>query len=475
MENLFKKNIKLKNRLLILYTVFVFSLIFIITIVLSETFVSNFNDYVCKKHDEYAEKVVNDVLDLYTSKGYATYDELYKIGLDALDEGMIFMFNEDVGNQLICMSKVDPDDSGNMLENMENTMKTYYPHANGEYQEDTHIVMDESTGTTYGYVTLGYYGPIYYSEYDARFLETVNRSIYVVGVLFFIFSSILIYFLIDKITKPINQVSELAKEISNGNYDNFIESESTTLELQNLITSINLLALKLQEQKQLKKQLAENYTHEIRTPLTCVMTTIEGIQDGVFEPTEERLNSIYKDIERIFSLVDNVDKLVDTVEKDLKLTKQEFDISEVIKNTVLSFENLLISKNIRIDFSNNKSIYINADKDLIKSVVTNLISNAYKYTNENGEINVSVQDNKDTIKILVKDNGMGIEKSEQEMIFEHLYRVDKSRDRKIEGFGIGLALCKNVVLAHKGTIEVESEIGVGSLFTVTLPKILEEI
>ncbi len=470
MENLFKKNLKLKSRLLILYTVFLFSLIAIITIVLGEVFVINFNDYVSKKHEEYAESVVNEVLDLYTEKGYATYDELYKIGIDALNEGMIFMFNEDVGNQIICISDVIPIDTGNMLDNMETTMESFYPHSDGQYQEDIHTVQDESTGTIYGYITLGYYGPIYYSEYDALFLESINKSIFVIGVLFFIFSSALIYLLLDKITKPINLTSELAKEISKGNYDNIIESKSTTLELQNLISSINVLVLKLQEQKQLKKQLAENYTHEIRTPLTCVMTTIEGIQDGVFEVTEERLNSIYSDIECIYSLVDNVDKLVDTVEKDLVLNKQSFDINQVINNSVLSFEQLLKNKNIELEFKNKNEIFINADKELIQSVVTNLISNAYKYTEENGKIKLILSEVNDKIQLQVIDNGIGIEKSEHDMIFEHLYRVDKSRERKIEGFGIGLALCKNVVLAHKGTIDVDSEIGVGSVFKVTLPK-----
>ncbi len=470
MENLFKKNRQLKTRLLILYTVFIVTLILIITVVLGEIFKVNFNNYIQKKHDDFAANVVNEVLDLYKEKGNATYDELYQIGIEAFDEGMIFMFNEDIDNQLICMSDITAMNSYDMLTNMENTMNSIYPHAEGKYQEDIHVVKDEETNKIYGYVTLGYYGPIYYTAYEVAFLESINNSIYVISILFFIFSSVIIYFMLDKITRPLNLVSELAKEISDGNYDNFIESKSTTLELQNLISSINILVMKLKEQKQLKKQLAENYTHEIRTPLTCVMTTIEGIQDGVFEVTEERLNSIYSDIERIYSLVDKVDKLVDTVEKDLFLNKENFNINEVVMNTLLSFENLLRSKNIEMDLSCKDEIYINADKEHIQSVITNLISNAYKYSNENGKIEVSIIEKYDQVEISVKDNGIGIDKSEHELIFEHLYRVDKSRDKKIEGFGIGLALCKNVVLAHKGTITVDSEVGIGSVFKVTLPK-----
>ncbi len=470
MENLFKKNKKLKTRLLILYTVFVVTLILIITIVLGEVFKVNFNSYINKKHEEFAESVVNEVLDLYKEKGYATYDELYKIGVEAFDEGMIFMFNENVENQLICMSEIIPSDSTNMLDNMERTMNSLYPHSEGQYQEDIHVIQDVDTNEIYGYVTLGYYGPIYYTPYDVLFLESINQSIYIVGVLFFVFSSIIIYFMLGKITKPIILASEVAEEISKGNYDNFIESESTTIELQNLINSINILVSKLSEQKQLKKQMAENYTHEIRTPLTCVMTTIEGIQDGVFELTDERLDSIYKDIERIYSLIDNIDKLADTVEKDLVLNKQVFEINDVIKTTLISFENLLISKNINMKFETKDLVYINGDKELIQSVITNLISNAFKYSEENGIIDIKVLDTNDDVEIIVKDNGIGIDKEEHELIFEHLYRVDRSRNKTIEGFGIGLALCKNVVTSHKGTIKVNSKLGEGSEFIVKLPK-----
>ncbi len=470
MENLFNKNRHLKTRLLILYTVFVVSLILIINIVLGEVFKLNFNDYIQKKHEVFSEKVVDDVLKLYKEKGKASYDDLYEIGLKAFDEGMIFMFNEDLDTQLICMSEVTGINSNDMLINMEKTMSSIYPHSDGKYQEDIHVVKDEATNKIYGYVTLGYYGPIYYSAYEVAFLESINKSIYVIGILFFIFSSAIIYIMLDKITRPINQVSKLAKDISDGNYDDFIESESTTLELQNLISSINILGMKLREQKQLKKQLAQNYTHEIRTPLTCLMTTIEGIQDGVFELSDERLNSIYTDIERIYSLVDNVDKLVDTVEKDLVLNKENFNINEVVVSTAMSFENLLRSKNIDIELIYKGVVYINADKKLIQSVISNLISNSFKYTNENGKIKIDVIDNLDNVEILVADTGIGIDKSEHELIFEHLYRVDKSRDRKVEGFGIGLALCKNVVTAHKGTIKVDSRVGEGSVFKVTLPK-----
>ncbi len=470
MENLFKKNRRLKTRLLILYTVFIVSLLLIITIVLGEIFKVNFNNYIQKKHEDFSEKVVNEVLNLYKTNGSATYDELYAIGLKAFDEGMIFMFNEDVDTQLICMSNVTTINSYDMLINMEKTMNSLYPHSDGEYQEDIHVVKDDDTNKIYGYVTLGYYGPIYYTPYEVVFLESINKSIYGIGILFFIFSSFIIYLMVEKITRPINLVSKLAKEISDGNYDNLIESESTTLELQNLISSINILGMKLGEQKQLKKQLAQNYTHEIRTPLTCVMTTIEGIQDGVFELTDERLESIYRDIERIYSLVDNVDKLVDTVEKDLVLNKEVFDVTKIVSTIVISFENLLRSKNIELSLVCKNEVYINADKELIQSVITNLISNAYKYTNDNGKIEVCIEDDAENVEIVITDNGIGIDKSEHELIFEHLYRVNRSRDKQIEGFGIGLALCKNVVLAHKGRISLDSKLGEGSVFKVSLPK-----
>ncbi len=463
------KHLKLKTELLVIYTIFIFIFITLILYIASNIFMNNFSHYIKEKHDKFASEIVKDVLYLYTEKGSPSYNDLYKIGMRALDEGMIFMFNDNVDNSLICISEEFPTHSDNMINSMANTMKSLYPHIQGKYQEDIFIVQDDND--IYGYVTLGYYGPMYYTEFDILFLQTVRKAIYTAGILFFSISSIIIYLLIDRITKPINLASKKAVEISCGDYNGEISDTSNIIEIKHLVSSINLLSKKLDEQQKVKKQLAQNYAHEIRTPLTCVLTTIEGMQDGIFEPSEERLQVLYNDISRIHSLINNVDKLVETSTNIITLNKSKVELTNIINSILQSYEDMFKNKNIKVTFDTNKKIELLADKEHIQSLFTNFISNAYKYTDENGEIYINIEEYKNDVHISIRDTGIGIEEDELQLIFEHLYRVEQSRVKIIDGFGIGLSLCKNIVKMHNGKIEVNSKIGEGSEFIITLPKI----
>ncbi len=460
---------KLKHKLIFVYTTLILILITTLALTSSKVFMDNFNEYVASNREKEAENIVNQVLELFKSGSEPTYEELYAIGVNALDNGLIFMVNTDYENQLICMSDIFPNESNLMLAKMESTLESVYPHLQGEYQEDKFVL--EDNGTTYGYVTLGYYGPIYYTEFEAMFLKAVKHSIYATGFAFFIVSGIIVYVLARKISEPISRVSEMATEIGNGNYKANIDFKSSTVEIQNLIDSINSLAHNLEINQQAKKQMSINYTHELRTPLTCVLTTIEGMQDKVFDITDERLDSLHQEVTRITKMINDVDNLIETSSSEIALTKNDFILEELIENTISNFENSYANKNISLNFKklfNTDSNYL-ADEEKIKSVVINLISNALKYTNENGEVNVTLDKQDSNYIIKVKDNGIGISKEDKDLIFENLYRADQSRVKEVEGFGVGLTITKNIVVAHNGSIDVNSKIGEGSEFIVKLP------
>ncbi len=461
--------IKLIYKLIIVYVLLIFFFICSLAFFQGYVFKNEFNKYILENHKEESEKIVNDVLELYKDGSEPTYDELYKIGLDALDSGLILMVNESYDKQLICISDVIPSDSTSMIDRMEQTMNSVYPHFKGEYKEDMYP-LDDGTNV-YGYVTLGYYGPIYYSEFDVLFLKALNKSMFIISFLFFIISGFVIYFFAKRISKPITLVSKRTKEIEKGNYKINIDVDSNTIEINNLVKSINGLAKNLDNQQKVKVQMAQNYTHEIRTPITCVMTTLEGMIDGVFEVNNEKLESIYSDLERVSKMVTEVDKLIYTSSLEIKVNKEKADIVDIVNKSVESFSTLFENKNIKLEtlFSiSEKNIFVDAEQ--IKCVIINLISNAFKYTDKNGEVLVSVKENEDNVYISVKDDGIGIEKEEIENIFENLYRVEKSRVKDVDGFGIGLSISKNIVEAHSGKIYVRSEINVGSEFIVVLPK-----
>ncbi len=461
----------LKYNMILSHTILI--LAFVLTIVFASDYIfkKEFNEYVIENHNEVSQKLVNETLELFIENPEPSYDDLYKIGLQAFDNGIVYMVNITYDNQIICMSDILHTDSVDMLSQMEKTMQSVYPHFDGDYQEDKYIL--ENNGVTYGYVTLGYYGPIYYSEFDVRFIKAFNKTITLLGIIFFVISFVFVYFISNKIAKPITFASKKAKEIEAGNYDEVIEIKSNIFEINGLVHSVNSLSKNLNSQKQIKKQMAQNYTHEIRTPLTSVMTTIEGMKDGYFEITPERLDTMYSEIERIINLVENVDALVETSDKNNELKLSEFSLKDNIKSTLDIFESQFISKNISVKFDYDKKNEFNilADEEKINSVIYNLVSNSCKYTDKSGKIEVSLNLKKDFYYIKVKDNGIGIDESEKDLIFEHLYRADKSRVREISGKGIGLSICKNIILAHNGSITVNSAIDEGSEFIVKLPKL----
>ncbi len=456
--------------MIINHTILIFAFVLIIVLTSNYLFKRQFNKYVTENHREVSQKIVNDTLNLFKNENPPKYEDLYKIGSQALDKGIVYMVNIDYENQLICMSTILPGDSVDMLTQMEKTMHSVYPHFEGQYQEDKYIL--EENGVTYGYVTIGYYGPIYYSEFDAAFIKAFNRTIIILGVLFFGFTTIFIYFIADKITKPITFISKKAKEIEQGNYSEIIDIKPNTIEINDLLKSVNSLSKNLNNQQEIKKQMAQNYTHEIRTPLTSIMTTIEGMKDGYFEITSERLDTIYAEISRIINLVENVDMLVETSDGQNMLNTSQFSLKDNINNILSSFESQFVSKNIsaRFNYCEKEAYKIVADEEKINSVIYNLISNSCKYTDEHGKIDVIIDSDKVNYTIRVIDTGIGISEKDKELIFEHLYRADKSRVREVSGKGIGLAICKNIILAHGGTIKVNSELNSGSEFIVKLPR-----
>ncbi len=461
--------IKLKHKLIYAYTILISLLIIILVYTSSKVFTDKFIQYVAINQENEMENVVNDVTKLYADGKTPTYDELFAIGVDALDNGLILMVNTSADNQILCMSEILVDESDDMLKKMEGRLQVAFPHFKGEYQENMYDL--EIDGENNGFITIGYFGPIYYTEFDVIFLEAVRNSIYTIGTIFFIISGIIVYLLARKLSDPLEEISKRATDIGNGDYENNFELKSSTDEIQKLINSINLLSEKLNAQKQVKKQLAINYAHEIRTPITCVLTTLEGMQDGVFEVTNERLDSLYSEVSHISKLIKDIDILVDSNTSDINLKLSDFDLGNLVKICIDNFQSSFENKNISLLFEKGliDDDTINADEEKIKSVIGNLLSNALKYTDENGKVYVSVNKYDNYFVIKIKDTGIGIEKKEKNLIFEELYRVEKSRVKDVDGFGVGLSICKNILEAHGGEITVNSVLGKGSEFIVTIP------
>lgn len=225
---------------------------------------------------------------------------------------------------------------------------------------------------------------------------------------------------------------------------------------------------------ELKSKFISDASHELRTPLTIIQGNLDlAIQEKRNEKEEipEFYHLINKELGRMTKILSDLTTLTNA---DANTERFEYDLinlDQLINATSHSLEVLALQKNIKIkiDHKNPKNLFIWGDEARIEKMILNIIRNAIKYTDKNGRIKIAVKSVDKKAVISIEDNGVGIPKEDQDYIFERFYRVDKARSRAEGGTGLGLAICKWIAEAHRGSIKVESTLGEGSKFTITLP------
>tara|TARA_Y100001970_G_scaffold46286_1_gene58211 strand:- start:13958 stop:14830 length:873 start_codon:yes stop_codon:yes gene_type:complete len=230
----------------------------------------------------------------------------------------------------------------------------------------------------------------------------------------------------------------------------------------------------LKDQEKYRREFIGNIAHELKTPLFTVQGYILTLLER--EINDEELKKKYlkrtsKGLDRLVHIVRDLD-LITAFESGVKsIEKSKFDLMELIKNIIDLFEMQLKKNNVSLSVDGDDSLtfFVEADKERIQQVLTNLIINSLKYSVEKGSIEISINKlNKNKLIVDVTDNGEGIEEKHLPRIFERFYRIDKTRNRKLGGSGLGLAIVKHIIQAHGERVFVESKFGVGSKFSFTL-------
>lgn len=224
---------------------------------------------------------------------------------------------------------------------------------------------------------------------------------------------------------------------------------------------------------ELKSMFVADVSHEMRTSLAIVQGNIELMSRGLIEndDKEETYGQVFDEIKRMSTMLADMTLLSESETSKQRLEYSKMDINQVISSVINSVRVVAKEKNIKITHKNSKAnIEMMADISQIEKLLSNLIRNSIRYNKENGTVNISVKSNENEIAISVEDSGIGIPNEYLNDIFERFYRVDKARSREDGGSGLGLAICKWVAEVHKGNIKVESTVGTGSTFTVTLPR-----
>lgn len=307
------------------------------------------------------------------------------------------------------------------------------------------------------------------SEIDKRFKVRLFQGLVFTAIIGVSITILIGIFLSKQISKPILKIKNTADILRNGGLSARVNIKTDTKEIEDLNQSINYLAASLENQEILRKRLTSDVSHELRTPLNVLQNQLEALIDGIWEATPERLNICYEEVIRLTDLIKNLEKLTTLDEIEHELTKENISLNKIIKSVIEQFKPVFMEKNIQVNFSSSDEIKTSVDKNKLKQVLINILSNANKFTDENGHINVSLSKVDANAVIKIKDDGVGIDEEDLPHIFQRFYRAENSRSRKTGGAGLGLSIVRGIIEAHNGRIYAESEINKGTTFTIEIP------
>jgi signal transduction histidine kinase len=214
-------------------------------------------------------------------------------------------------------------------------------------------------------------------------------------------------------------------------------------------------------------------SHELRTPLAVLRgeTEVALGKTRTVEEYQESLTLIQEEAERLSRIVEDLFILArQPIQSPTALIKEPVSLTEVVKDCARAAQVLATRKGVRLKLENDSTpIALNADEELIKRMILNLLDNAVKYTPEGGEISLALEKHNGSAEIVVRDTGIGLSQTDQQRVFDRFYRVDKARSRALGGAGLGLSIVRSIVEAHGGNITIDSTPRHGSSFTVSLP------
>ena len=359
---------------------------------------------------------------------------------------------------------------------------TFFLYKNGVYYIDTlqETVTDQSAAPEAVYIDIPdnewddfaaqFATKVYNSKSDYR-----NRSLLITVVVALIGGAVT-FFVSGRALKPLKEFSETVEKVQAQNLADYTIEENRIAELDRLRTSYNKMLLRLSESFETQRQFTGNAAHELRTPLALIQAQLD-----LYHTTEhpdsttvagETIQMVTEQNERLSKLVRT---LLDMSELQTVARNDRIEIHSLIEEVLTDLEPLaqekkveLIQKSQGAGEKEDEELFLTGSDILIYRMLYNLVENAIKYNRENGSVTVSAIKEKNKVILKVSDTGNGIDEAFREQIFEPFFRVDKSRSRELGGVGLGLAMVREVVRVHDGTIEVYTNKHSGTTFEVKM-------
>jgi len=323
------------------------------------------------------------------------------------------------------------------------------------------------------YISLGAYFVINYNDLTIS-VESVLISLIIFGLSFLILQLRVRKLFFERIRQIYEDLEfETDSLIKTSPIDSEMNSLSKDLEEFVKLKRTEIETLK--KEGIYRKEFVGNVAHELKTPLFSVQGYISNLLDGAMDDKEllkKYLKRAEKSVDRLTFIIKDLDLITQLESSMLKLKFTSFDILKLTEEIIEDLEISASKRNIKIIFNKNydKQILVEADKNRIEQVITNLVTNSINYGSEKGTTEISFESNVEKIIVKVNDNGEGISEENMPRLFQRFFRVDESRSRSQGGSGLGLAIVKHIIDAHNENIYVQSTVGVGSEFSFSLKK-----
>lgn len=290
-------------------------------------------------------------------------------------------------------------------------------------------------------------------------------------LLFTIILSIVLVLISTKyLVHPLSKITKATERLSKGNFDIKLEIERDD-EIGQLAKSFTHMAKQLEALDDMKNEFISNISHDIKSPLSNIKGYVQLLENEALDKTEKEkyMTIIHQEISRLSNLTKQLLLLASLDRQEQLLKKEKFLVSDQLKEIIRSHQWSLEEKGLMVSYTLPEKTMIYGDPSMLYNVWENLFTNAIKYNEESGSIDVTVVEHDKSIEVRFEDTGIGLDEHIKDRIFDRFFREDSSRNRKIEGTGLGLAIVSRIVELHDGDIQIKSVYGKGTTISVYLP------
>ncbi|SQH11994.1 Cu(+)/Ag(+) sensor histidine kinase [Providencia heimbachae] len=459
MSKLFKSPISISTRLIFLISIALSLALLLFSWIMINSVVLHF-----KQQDEYTLNQMNlTISGLLSENTHPKNEHLNRIKTIVSEHQDIIVYLDDNEGNVLASPNADSD--------IIQRLKEYNPAKNNteQYLENYRLsesyidVNFDSTPKQYRLVTA------LSLNFHHDYLNSLINSLIISAIVLCLFTIFVVYILVINGLKPLKDVSDKIKTVTSENLSIRLDPETVPNELKQLTISFNQMLVKIEDVFVRQTNFSADIAHEMRTPITNLMTETQ-ISLNKNRTKEELVEVLYSNLEeynRLSRMISDMLFLAQADDNMLIPEKKLINIKTEIELIFDYFEFLAEDNEIKLKLIGEAQL-IFADKDMLRRAITNLLSNAIRYTPKGDSISINISNLKNGIEIIISNPGQKIPEAHLPKIFDRFYRVDQSRQRKNEGSGIGLAIVKSIILAHKGSIKVTSD-SYSTRFTLFIP------